>query len=177
MAETRTPDTQPLTLYLIRHAHAGQGDPSDPHDHQRPLSAKGRAQAAALGAALAGLEVRFDRLFSSPYTRAAETAAPLVAHTKGGRAEPLSALTHDDYPGLLSVLATTLGAGDRRVALVGHEPYLSELAAYLLTGEASGMALRMRKGMLVRLEGLLKPGRMALHTALPPKLVRQLAQS
>lgn len=159
----------------MRHAHAGQGDPNDPNDHLRPLSAKGRAQAAALRGALAALEVRFDRLFSSPYTRAAETAAPLAPHAKGGRAEPLSALTHDDYPGLLGTLAATLGPSDRCVALVGHEPYLGELAAYLLTGDASGMALRMRKGMLVRLEGSLGPGRMALHTALPPKLVRRIA--
>lgn len=165
------------TLYLVRHAHAGQSDPNDPNDHLRPLSGKGRAQADALRRTFDTLGITLNRLFSSPYTRAAETAAPLTPYAAQRRAELLSTLTYDDYPALLGALAATLGAHDTRVALVGHEPYLSELAAYLLTGDVGGMSLRMQKGMVVRLEGPLDLGAMTLHTALPPKLIKRLAAS
>lgn len=163
------------TLYLIRHAHAGTRDPSDPNDHLRPLSGKGHAQADALERTFDALGVTLNRLFSSPYTRAAQTAAPLAPYAARGAAEFLSTLTYDDYPALLGALSTSLKAHDTRVALVGHEPYLSELAAYLLTGDAAGMSLKLAKGMVVRLEGPLGPGSMTLHTALPPKLIKRLA--
>ena len=118
-----------VTLYLIRHAHAGESQPGSPNDHLRPLSRKGQGQAETLARACARLEVRFHRLFSSPYTRAAETAAPLTKYTRGGRLELLSELTGNDYAGLLTALYRVLGDADTVVGLVGHEPYLGGLAS------------------------------------------------
>ena len=163
-----------MTLYLIRHAHAGQSHHEDPDDHLRPLSRKGQKQAETLAQTLSNLDIRFHRLFSSPYTRAAETAAPLTPHVRGGRLELLSELTGDDYPALLSALHETLNKRDSAVALVGHEPYLSSLTSYLLCGEAGRAGVRFRKGMLVRLDGTLKAGHLELHSALPLTLIKQL---
>ncbi len=60
-----------LDLWLVRHAESlGNLDGTDA---DTPLSARGRLQAAALGAALADL--RFDRVLCSPMLRARETAA------------------------------------------------------------------------------------------------------
>ena len=164
-----------MTLYLIRHAHAGTAHHDDPDDHLRPLSRKGQRQAEALARALAVLEVRCDRLFSSPYTRAAETAAPLTPYVRGGRLELLAELTKDDYSGLLQTLHANLKS-DEAVALVGHEPYLSGLTSYLLSGSKEHVGVRFRKGMIVRLDGPLEAGRMELHSALPPNLIKQLAK-
>ncbi len=164
-----------MTLYLIRHAHAGEAHHDDPDDHLRPLSRKGQKQAETLAQALATLGIRFDRLFSSPYTRAAETAAPLTPHVRGGRCELLAELTGDDYPGVLDALRVSLKKSDKAAALVGHEPYLSGLTSYLLCGAESQMGIRFRKGMLVRLDGPLKAGRLELHSALTPTLIKQLA--
>lgn len=163
-----------MTLYLIRHAHAGQSNHEDPNDHLRPLSRKGQGQAARLERACPLLGLRFNRLFSSPYTRAAETAAPLARHVRGGRLEPLADLTGDDYPRLLEALGHTLKEGDITVGLVGHEPYLSGLAGYLLCGSSAALRIRFRKGMLIRLDGPLKPGQLELHSALTPTLLKQL---
>lgn len=61
-------------LHLVRHGHAaaGWGDEPDPG-----LDDRGRAEASAVGASLAGaLTVR--RLVSSPKARAQETAGPLA---------------------------------------------------------------------------------------------------
>lgn len=63
-----------MELYLVRHGHTEGG--TDP-----PLSATGRAQAAALGEALAG--VRFGRIVSSHLIRAAETAAAVARRQPG----------------------------------------------------------------------------------------------
>lgn len=164
-----------MTLYLIRHAHAGQSRPDDPNDHLRPLSRKGQQQAETLARTCAALGLRFDRLFSSPYTRAAETAAPLIPHVRSGRRELLSELTGDDYTQLLATLNHTLKKGDTTVCLVGHEPYLGDLTSYLLCGEPGRMRVRFRKGMAVQLSGPLTPGRMELHSALTPTLLKQLA--
>jgi len=64
-----------------------------------------------------------------------------------------------------------------RTALVGHEPLLSELAAWLATGarESAG-AFALEKGGLVVLEGEPKPGSMRLAAFLPPRLLRELAR-
>lgn len=170
-----------MTFLLIRHAHAGQGNPADPDDHLRPLSRKGEQQAEALDRACTLLGLRFDRLFSSPYTRAAETAAPLTPHTRGGRLELLPELTGDDHAGLLAALRHTLGADDTMddttIGLVGHEPYLSGLTSTLLCGEAARVRTRFRKGMMVQLSGTPKPGGMALEVALTPALIKRLAAS
>ena len=165
-----------MTLYLIRHAHAGESQPDSPNDHLRPLSRKGQGQADTLARACARLEIRFHRLFSSPYTRAAETAAPLTKHTRGGRLELLGELTGDDYAGVLGALRRALGSADTVVGLVGHEPYLGGLTSYLLSGGA-GVGVRFRKGTLLRLDGELKVGQLELHSALPPRLLKQLADS
>ena len=165
-----------MTLYLIRHAHAGQSNPDDPDDHLRPLSRKGQGQADTLARACPTLDLRFDRLFSSPYIRAAETAAPLIAHVRSGRLEPLTELTGDDYAQLWETLRRTLKRGDA-IGLVGHEPYLGGLVSYLLCGDAARIKIQFRKGMMVRLGGTWRPGRMQLHSALTPTLLKQLAAS
>ncbi len=164
-----------MTLYLIRHTHAGAGNHENPDDQLRPLSRKGQKQAEILSETLSKLDIRFHRLFSSPYTRAAETAAPLTPHVRGGRLELLSELTGDDYPELLRVLRSSLRTSDKAVALVGHEPYLGGLTSYLLCGADAHAGVRFRKGTLVRLDGPLKAGRLELHSALTPDLIKQLA--
>ncbi len=164
-----------MTLYLIRHAHAGEGNHENPDDHLRPLSRKGQKQAEILSQTLSNLGIRFHRLFSSPYIRAAETTAPLTPHVRGGRLELLSELTGGDYPALIMALRGALGKRDTTVALVGHEPYLSGLTSYLLCGAAGRVRVRFRKGTMVRLDGPLKAGSLELYSALTPGLVKQLS--
>ena len=167
-----------MTLYLIRHAQADergpQYSPKYPDDSLRPLVTKGHKQAKALAKALGILDIKFDRLFSSPYTRALETAQPLSERLE---VETLSELTSSDYPQLWAQLVDHLGHDaerDIKVALVGHEPYLGELTSYLLTGDAYRISLRFKKATLVQLEGTLEPGMMALAMMLPASMYKKL---
>jgi phosphohistidine phosphatase len=64
------------------------------------------------------------------------------------------------------------------VALVGHEPWLSQLAAWLTTGDRRlGSKFRMKKGGVIVLEGDPRPGAMRLVAALPPKVLRRAGKS
>ena len=162
-------------IYLIRHASAAERGPSYPDDSLRPLTRKGQEQAESLARALKRMDVSFDRLFSSPYTRAAQTAESVAARLKKGcRIQYLDALTDDDYPQLLTDLGDGVKAGDETVALVGHEPFLSELASFLLTGEPQGVSVQVKKAALLALGGALAPGEMTLHLLLPAAVYRHL---
>lgn len=66
----------PVTLYLVRHAHAGDRYLWDGEDAERPLSDKGRRQTEALTEALAGEPI--TRVLTSPYVRCQQTVAPLA---------------------------------------------------------------------------------------------------
>ena len=65
------------TVLLVRHAAAGHRRPGT-QDHVRPLSDRGRAQAAGLVTLLAPWQPA--RILSSPSLRCVETVQPLAAH-------------------------------------------------------------------------------------------------
>jgi 8-oxo-dGTP diphosphatase len=65
------------TVYLVRHAKAGERRVWDGDDLERPLSKAGWKQAQALGKRLAKKHV--TDLVSSPYVRCVETLEPLAA--------------------------------------------------------------------------------------------------
>ncbi len=111
-----------MDIILWRHAEAEQTSP----DEKRHLTRKGREQADRVGRWLAERLPRY-RLLSSPAVRARETA-------EGLRAEV------DILPELYenaSALSVLEAAGWPRAAepvvLVGHQPLLGEIAAYLMT--------------------------------------------
>jgi phosphohistidine phosphatase SixA len=64
-----------LTSFLVRHAKAGSRERWTAPDRDRPLTAAGRIQAAALASVLRA-STRLVR--SSPYIRCVETVAPLA---------------------------------------------------------------------------------------------------
>lgn len=138
-----------------------------PSDAERPLIARGERQARRLRSVLP----RLDRLFSSPLLRAAQTAAPLADLAPGG-AETLAALADAEAAELPETLTTALRSGllaDARpahVAIVGHEPQLSEAIGMLITNGDLPATVRMRKGSVARLSGTLKPGGMMLELLL-----------
>jgi phosphohistidine phosphatase len=163
-----------LSLYLIRHAQAGEQGPDYPDDRLRPLVRKGVRQAAALQRFLVAQGVGFDQLCSSPLLRAAQTAEPLIPLVAQKRVHYLDSLAAADYPQLLTDLRERLAPKDRTAALVGHEPFLGELAAWLLTGDPQGLRVRVRKASVTVLEGELGPGMMTLDSLIPARAYQAL---
>ena len=114
-----------MRLILVRHAHADPGDP----DELRPLSARGREEARALGERLGATEP--DAVLASPLLRARETAAAIA------RASGVELRVDDRLaPGATAddVLEAAEEAGAIVVA-VAHQPDCSEIAFALHAGQ------------------------------------------
>ena len=78
-----------MTIYLVRHAKAGERAAWDHDDELRPLSGRGQRQARGLLDVLR--DAPFERLLSSPYVRCLESLAPLSC-VRGLAIEPVDAL-------------------------------------------------------------------------------------
>jgi phosphohistidine phosphatase len=158
-----------MELFIIRHAIAAPGSILLA-DADRPLTPKGRTRFSQAVLGLQRLKVRFDRLYHSPWLRAVETAE-LLAPVLDGKAVSSPALARAPSQDVLDAL------DGRRVALVGHEPWMGELVAWLTTGAPPhGSVFAFKRGGVAWLEGQLQPGQMVLQAFLPPKVLRELGQ-
>lgn len=93
------------TLYLVRHAKAGERRLWDGDDVERPLSKKGWKQAEALAKRFAKLEPTLLR--SSPYVRCVQTLEPLGQRV-GLRVEIEERLREEEpFEPVLDLLAAT----------------------------------------------------------------------
>jgi phosphohistidine phosphatase len=137
-----------MDLYLIRHAHAVDGE-LGMRDEDRPLTAQGRRQAIELGKALAQKGVRFSRVVTSPLVRAVETAE-LVAVTLGFDAglDVCHAMTPEGHWKQLVRSVLEPLAGEPSLALFGHEPSIGHFLGKLLGQKG----LSMQKGSVARLD-------------------------
>ena len=163
----------PTELYLVRHAIAADRGGEWPDDNKRPLTERGvnRFKDAVKG--LRRLDVALDEIFTSPLVRARQTADILAAGVEGKPSvKVLDALAPGHTPAsVMTQLARV--AKRRRIAIVGHEPELGELAAHLI---GAGRALSFKKGGVCRIDlGSLTSKRAAsLSWFLPPTVLRQV---
>jgi phosphohistidine phosphatase len=128
-----------VELYMIRNAIALDPAPGQ-SDDARPLSEEGIQKFSEVVRGLKRLGVRLDRLYHSPKLRAIQTAELLVPLLEG-ETEVTPYLA--DQPSL-ELLQTLQGSS---VALVGHEPWMSDLCAWLLTGQRGGERFAFKKGV------------------------------
>ena len=156
-----------MELYLVRHAIAEEALPGQPDD-TRPLSEEGVQRFREVVKGLKRLDIRFDRLYHSPKLRAVQTA-DLLKPALEGESEVTPYLAEPPSTKLLKTLQGT------QVALVGHEPWMSQLCALLTLGDSEEAgAFVFKKGGVAHLEGHPKPGGMRLLALLTPKILRQL---
>jgi phosphohistidine phosphatase len=155
-----------LRLHLLRHAHAGDPEAWEGDDALRPLTQKGRGQSERLGRFLEAHGVRPDVIVSSPKVRALQTAE-IVAKALGMAVRVDQRLASGFGTRDLWAVLDELGA--REPMLVGHDPDLSGLLAYLV--DAAGVSLR--KGALATLDlpTKLGDGDASLRWLVPPDLL------
>jgi phosphohistidine phosphatase len=120
-----------MILHLIRHAQAEDAR-EGLLDAERSLTSKGHAQAQRLARALEQLDVQYDTIITSPRKRAVQTAQALVGRAL--KLEQNEFLTGPPDAALVAHLRTRAADGAAALALVGHEPFLSELVSLLLFG-------------------------------------------
>ena len=130
------------------------GWPAGARDFDRPLNARGKAAALAMGEELRRLGLAADHILASPAARVEETLA-MVADGYGGR---MAVNFHEDL--YLAAPETLLGfireTEDRheRLLVVGHNPGLQRLALQLdVAGPAHDMiAAKYPTGALTEIE-------------------------
>ena len=136
-------ETPGRCLLLLRHAKAvPHGEPAD--DHERPLNARGRRDAARMGAELRRRGLAPDEVLCSSSVRTRQTLELALP-----RPDPSLAVVFDRSLYLASaeaLLERIAGVRTRveTLLVVGHAPGLPELAL-LLAGNDGGARERMAK--------------------------------
>jgi phosphohistidine phosphatase len=134
-----------VQVYLIRHGHAVDEDGAL-SDEQRYLTKKGRKTVREVGRVLKEAGVQLDAVLSSPLVRAVQTAELLAERLDFlGIVEAVPALVPGVPP---RVIASELVSRGAAVAVVGHEPGISMLGAYL-TGRPSFPPLHKGQAVLI----------------------------
>lgn len=150
-----------MELILWRHAEAEEGVP----DSARELTDKGSKQARAMAEWLKPRLPKNTRIIVSPTKRTQQTAAALddnfeTVKTIGPGVSARAILAAADWP-------DAKGA----VVVVGHQPTLGEVAAYLMSGDA--VAYNIRKGAVWWFSNKKKGGvaEVVLQTSISPDML------
>jgi phosphohistidine phosphatase len=163
-----------VTLYILRHGIAEEAEPGGT-DRDRHLTSRLRMRRAGRG--LRVLVPRLDALYTSPYPRAAETAA-LVAAARGDRLKPRELEALVPQSSALDIVRALRGLRGEQVMLVGHEPSLSGLASLLLTGSTDGMRVALKKGGCIAVALRAPAPRAAtLEWIMTPRALRRIGAS
>jgi len=166
-----------MELYLFRHGiSVDRGTPGYKLDSERPLTPKGEQKIWSISDGLLSQGVSFDLILTSPYIRAQKTAEILakvfMAEKKVKHSTNLAPAAD---PEELVAEINLVYAGAKQIVLVGHEPFLSDLASTLLTGDAD-LSMTIKKGGICKLTVAgLRYGRCAkLEWLLAPRQLKKL---
>jgi phosphohistidine phosphatase len=144
------------SLYLVRHAIAAERGDKYPDDGKRPLTSHGIARMRQVVKGFRTLDPEINLVLTSPLVRARQTADILVAGLS-----PAPDLSVEDTlaPGHRPetvVDGLSAYASLEVIALVGHEPDLGILAAWLIGAREP---LVFKKGAIARIDVSGKLGR------------------
>lgn len=162
-----------MQLYVVRHAIAedaaeGQDDAS------RRLTSEGERKLRKVVHGLRELRARFDRVLTSPWLRARQTAETLKPLCDEAPVES-ELLTRSPSAELLALIAEVTSASKHGTAVVGHEPWLGELVSLLAFGDTRfGDSMTLKKAGVVWLDGTAVPGGMMIRALVPPKFLRAI---
>jgi phosphohistidine phosphatase len=164
-------------LYIVRHGIAAlPGTPGIPDD-ERLLTSKGEKRVRQIARGLARLDLKLDRIVTSPLPRARATAEIIADELDSRKLLEIS-----------NVLQTGSSAAtverwlrertEERLMIVGHNPTLSDLLSLLVLGSTQPLICDLKKGGVAALGQ--KGGARdlyELHWIAPPRLFRGLMDS
>jgi phosphohistidine phosphatase len=162
-----------MELYLIRHGVAAERGKDWPDDSKRPLTAEGISRLRKSAAGLNALGISFDQIVTSPLVRTRQTADVFAEALKDHPPIATSDALAPAGSSASVIQEITRHVRKARVALVGHEPNLGELAAQLIGARAP---IEFKKGGICRIDfDMLPPkGSGMLRWFLTPKMLRKL---
>lgn len=165
-----------MEIIFLRHAPAGEREDwakTGRPDSDRPLTADGRKRAREAAKGLAAFIGNADLVATSPWARARETGEFAAKALGIPLVESNFLLPHRSPASIAGWLS---GLEGERVVLVGHEPHLSKVISWLLTGSGSRSLLALKKAQAAMLETpKAAAGSAMLVWSLPPRVLRRLA--
>lgn len=166
-----------MELLLIRHGPSEGRNPRRwPTDDDRPLSAVGVKESEAAARGLARLASKVQAMASSPAERAFATAVIFQrALEVPGRIDRWPELAPESPASPVLARVARESRRTPSLALVSHEPIVSELVGLALTGEAVSLVHFARAGAaLVEFEAAVRPGAGRLEWLMPRRGLAQL---
>ena len=134
-----------LTLSIVRHAKSSWGDPSL-RDIERPLNARGKAQARILGDYLTENNIDPDLIICSSATRARQTLKHLQKNWHSDAELIVENRLYLASVNTILMLLDELGGKTSHIMIIGHNPGLHMLADRLAsTGADDDIALLQEK--------------------------------
>lgn len=166
-----------MKLLLVRHAIAEDREDfarTGKDDRLRPLTDEGRKKMKQAARGLRTLVPEIDLLATSPLTRAAQTGAILDSVYGGIDVVEIEELSPETTPE--AFLRWLRRQKEDLVAAVGHEPSLSQILGWLLTGtDRKLFAFRKGGACLLELGDEPAGGTATLLWALTPGQLRTLS--
>ena len=116
-----------MDLFILRHGYAGTRLSDPVKDTKRQLTASGKKEVVEIAKSLKKLGVKFNVIFSSPLTRAFQTAKIIAEEYKlTEQIEQSEELKPTGSKDFLYDKFRKLNI-DSIILIVGHEPYLSSM--------------------------------------------------
>ena len=131
----------PRRLVIVRHAKSDQHQPMTVDDHDRPLNARGRRDAPALGRWLNATVGSPDLVLCSSALRAQQTWQLAAVQFAAAPALDVRPELYLASPGKVLAFLREVAADVRTLVVVGHEPVQSTLAQALAGPGSSVQAL------------------------------------
>jgi len=164
-----------LDVFLLRHGEAGNRISMPAKDSGRSLTQSGRKEIEDIADSIRDrLDLKFDRIASSPLARALQTAEIVAKAYKGSsKLETWDELrpegSHPELEKRLSKLRR-----DGSVLLVGHEPYLSALMGEIISNGSARVSLKKGGIAKIRLSSFSPRATGELRWLLTPGQLKKL---
>ncbi len=166
-----------MRLYIVRHGIAGQHGTPGVRDDDRTLTKEGKKKMQEAAAGLRILGYVPNLILSSPLPRAGQTAE--ILREEFGNSVILKICPALAPSGTRQELYREIMLHERNVKslmLVGHQPFLGEIAGEIAWGSAEHY-VELKKGgiCVIDLEGGRDVPKGTLVSLMPPSILRQLA--
>ncbi len=140
-----------MQLFVVRHAKAAERNSQTiPDDSLRPLTASGAKKFSRLAKRVSKLFDAPQLVLASGYVRAWETARLLESAAGWPAPTRCADLECDASDSVNAITAALAERTESSVAIVGHEPFLSEFVAHLISADPASIV--MEKGAVAVLE-------------------------
>lgn len=144
----------------------------NPEDSLRPLTMKGRKRTQRVAMQLRDWIEEIDLIVSSPFTRARQTAELVSQIFIDTKVIEAAELVPSSPPQAFKRWLRAHGDEHKRILAVGHEPQLSVLVSYLMSGQTEAQLEIKKSGVLcLKIDSFktLAPGTAKLMWLLQPR--------